>query len=73
MHKTAVHVRSTAVAQKRIDIRRISVVITSARIILLAETSNGQSLVSTVGIAGVSVGAIHVAIRMRVWIGVGTV
>lgn len=34
-HKTAVHVRSAAVAQKRIDISRVVVVITPAGVVLL--------------------------------------
>lgn len=73
IHKTAVPVRSAAVPQKRADISCIAIVIAPAGIILLAETSDGQSLVDAVRVAGVGICAIHEAIRMRVWIGVGTV
>ena len=73
VHETAVPVRSAAVPQKRIDISVIAIVITPAGVVLLAETGDGQSLVDAVRIAGVGICAIHKAIRMRVWIGVGTV
>lgn len=68
MNQCAILIRSAPISHQRIQISRIRVVVTSAGAVLLAQTSDRESLVLPFGLR--SVGTIMEAVIMIVGIGI---